>query len=195
MNGGIIPRGGVAWGRVCACSLRSRFVNWLTNWFSHPFPPHLQNTKNPKPLEIGTWIIYTLFTTCHVSCVMCHMSHVTHHIFFWQIGEASWWRVCYQSGLPHLNFHQSCQQILKLKSNTQFFYTICQPILPTVLPYLLDNLLTHIWKSESCDTCHYFVTGAHLLAPGCAGVEAGFVREFMLLLDWICVGGWSTRER
>ena len=37
--------------------------------------------------------------------------------------------------------------------------------------------------------------GAHLLAPGPENVEGGFVREFMLLLDWISVGGQSTQEK
>ena len=55
--------------------------------------------------------------TCHMSCVTCHMSHVACHIskkiysyflfvflysFFRQGGGASWWRVCYQRGLPRL---------------------------------------------------------------------------------------------
>ena len=50
--------------------------------------------------------------TCHMSCVICHMSPVTCHmscvtcnyffLFFGQSGETSWWRVCYQSGLPRL---------------------------------------------------------------------------------------------
>ena len=37
--------------------------------------------------------------------------------------------------------------------------------------------------------------GAHLLAPGPAGVEGGFVREFIFCLDGICMGGPSTKER
>ena len=37
--------------------------------------------------------------------------------------------------------------------------------------------------------------GAHLLAPGPAGVDGRFVREIMLLLDEISVGGQSTGER
>ena len=36
---------------------------------------------------------------------------------------------------------------------------------------------------------------AHILAPGPAGVEGRFVREIILLLDGIPVGGQSTRER
>ena len=37
--------------------------------------------------------------------------------------------------------------------------------------------------------------GAHLQAPGPAGVLGGFEREFMLFLDGISVGGQITRER
>ena len=51
--------------------------------------------------------------TCHMSCVTCHMSPVTCHVsrvtcffffsfFFGQSGEAYWWRVFYQRGLPRL---------------------------------------------------------------------------------------------
>ena len=75
-----------------------------------------------------------MFTSLHVSYVMCHMSHVTCHVsrvmyhmshvmcqishdfnfnfFFGQSGETSRWRVCYQRGLPRL-----------VLINTQF-YTI-----------------------------------------------------------------------
>ena len=34
--------------------------------------------------------------------------------------------------------------------------------------------------------------GSHLLPPGPEDVKGGFVREFMLLLDGISVGGQST---
>ena len=37
--------------------------------------------------------------------------------------------------------------------------------------------------------------GAHLLAPGAAGVKDRFVRKIMLMLDGISVGGQSTKER
>jgi hypothetical protein len=40
--------------------------------------------------------------TCHMSNIMCHMSRVTCHFF--NSGEAYWWRVCYQRGLPRLVF-------------------------------------------------------------------------------------------
>ena len=40
---------------------------------------------------------------CHVSHVTCHMSNVIIIIFFFgQSGEAYWWSVCYQRGLPRL---------------------------------------------------------------------------------------------
>ena len=45
--------------------------------------------------------------TCHASNVMRHMSCVTCHFLsssflLRQSGEACWWRVCYQRGLPRL---------------------------------------------------------------------------------------------
>ena len=46
--------------------------------------------------------------TCHMSGVRCHMTGVTCQVsgvttfFFLQSGRASWWRVCYQRGLPRL---------------------------------------------------------------------------------------------
>ena len=60
---------------------------------------------------------------CHVSCVTCHVSGVRCHVsyvkcpflfllflfFYGQSVGASWWRVCYQRGLPrlvHRHFHQ-----------------------------------------------------------------------------------------
>ena len=62
--------------------------------------------------------------TCHVSCVMCHMSRVMCHMsqvtchmsffyfyfFFGQSGEAYWWRVCYQRGLPRLVLFIDCME-------------------------------------------------------------------------------------
>ena len=44
---------------------------------------------------------------CHMSCVTCHMSHITKYIYIFFIGksvEAIWWRVCYQRGRPRLVF-------------------------------------------------------------------------------------------
>ena len=46
--------------------------------------------------------------TCHLSCVTCHLSpgpcHLSHIFCFVYYLWASWWRVCYQLGLPHLVF-------------------------------------------------------------------------------------------
>ena len=38
---------------------------------------------------------------------MCHVSHI---YFFLQSGGASWWRVCYQRGLPRLAYKQLAKQ-------------------------------------------------------------------------------------
>ena len=69
----------------------------------------------PKPQPLESWNFERMFTPhslshfmFHVSCVLCHVSRVTCHIFFfnffffWQSGGVSWWRVCYQRGLPRL---------------------------------------------------------------------------------------------
>ena len=39
---------------------------------SNPVPSN-QNNINPKLLELGTCSLYTIFTTCNVSCAMCHV--------------------------------------------------------------------------------------------------------------------------
>ena len=43
--------------------------------------------------------------TCHVSRVKCHVSFLF-YFFFGQSGEAFWWRVCYQRGLPLLVYKE-----------------------------------------------------------------------------------------
>ena len=58
---------------------------------------------------------------CHVSCVNCHMSQVFWFLFIlieWkeknrQSGRASWWRVCFQRGIPYLTVHSSTDCTLK----------------------------------------------------------------------------------
>ena len=42
--------------------------------------------------------------TCHVSHLRCHMSHIFSSSFLLESGGVSWWRVCYQWGLPRLVF-------------------------------------------------------------------------------------------
>ena len=42
--------------------------------------------------------------TCHVSHLRCHMSHIFSSSFSFRKWWSSWWRVCYQWGLPHIVF-------------------------------------------------------------------------------------------
>ena len=82
---------------------------------SHPLWKYVQDTFTTKPEKLGSWNFERRFTfphyhmscvTDHVSHVMCHVSHVMNFffllLFFGHSGEASWWRVFYQRGLPHL---------------------------------------------------------------------------------------------
>ena len=103
----IINRPGVA-GAVLQTPLR------LIEWVTDHFPPNDQFTVNRKPLELGGGNFYTMFSTSHVSHfisnVTCHVSCVRWKVFFLSvlfcfllhICGASWWRVCYQWGRPHL---------------------------------------------------------------------------------------------
>ena len=102
---------------------------WLINSFIEWFLSQniFYTISNTKPEELESWNFERIFiphyvscvmlhmscVTCHLSCVKCHVSPVTCPniyifffcftlIFFWQSGGASWWRVCYQQGLPRL---------------------------------------------------------------------------------------------
>ena len=75
---------------------------------------------------------------CHLSCVMCHVSPVACHLSpikkkitckkknyiyplekIGQRGGPSWWRVCYQRGLPRLVFKVPTQRL------SQGAYILC----------------------------------------------------------------------
>ena len=50
--------------------------------------------------------------TCLMSHVMCNMTQFFSSFFCGQSGEAYWWTVCYQRGLPRLVLHIStCQEV------------------------------------------------------------------------------------
>ena len=62
----------------------------------------MRECSPPKPV-----MCHVSRVKCHMSHITCHVSHVTCHFFLFlffsgQSGEAYWWRVCYQRGLPRL---------------------------------------------------------------------------------------------
>ena len=103
---------------------------WFIKWVSHPllqisFKLCQSQTERARDLKFWENVHPTLCVLCHVSCVTCHVSRVTYHLsdvkifflhfffssffsFFFhpkkivQSGGPSWWRVCYQRGLPRL---------------------------------------------------------------------------------------------
>ena len=123
------------------------------------------------PLELGNWNFERMFTTHNMSQVMCHVSRVTYHVSrvtchvflcFLQIGEAYWWRVCYQPGLPRLvltqcyNLHTSRELVSPVcgiflwgisNSHSLFFKKLSPPQNPPTPPQV--NLSTY---------CLYFFT-------------------------------------
>ena len=82
-------------------------------------PPHVRECSPLTTCFVSHVTCHMSYVTCHMSHVTCHMSHVTWHmshvmchisilslyLFFGQSGGASWWRVCYQLGLPRLVFY------------------------------------------------------------------------------------------
>ena len=123
------------------------FGLWILNYQFLVFCSFVQTFKEtvyPEPEELGSWNFERMFTLyhvshvrCHMSCVMFHMSgvrchvahvtcqvsHVMYQLFssffflFWQSGGASWWRVCYQQGLPRLVFFKCIFSFLQLRVN------------------------------------------------------------------------------
>ena len=51
-------------------------TDWFIHSFRDPFPPNLQNTITPKPLELETWhnVHHQPCLKCHMSCVRLQMS-------------------------------------------------------------------------------------------------------------------------
>ena len=95
------------------------FTDWLikSSFSSKSSKHHKSQTIGARDLEF--------LHNVHVSCVTCPGSPVT-----CQIGGASWWRVCYQRGLPRLVY----KPIMKFQK--QFGY-----------------LLIKLWKHMS--KCHH----------------------------------------
>ena len=60
---------------------------------------------------------------------------------------------------------------------------------------LQERYLAKLMACRRISFKEHMKKGAHLLEPGPASVEGGFVREFMMFLDGISVDGQSTRER
>ena len=90
--------------------------------------------------------------TCHMSCVRCHVSGVTCHMYFFCLfflsGGASWWRGCYQRGLPRLvYFNKTTFKRLKTCKNKAFLNTVHQNLDTgngvKFSKYLISPLLYH----------------------------------------------------
>ena len=87
--------------------------------------------------------------TCHLSRVTCPLSHVSFLFYFflfkkknilkkiWQSCGASWWRVCYQRGLPRLVFSAMS---LQLRWNNFFATYATQKNIKKCYPVLVEQM-------------------------------------------------------
>ena len=85
---------------------------WLTEWSfsSQSSRYHKSLTLRARELDFLENVHPPQYATCHLSLVTCHVSHARCHMLCVTSevagvsGGASWWRVCYQWGLPCLVF-------------------------------------------------------------------------------------------
>ena len=127
-----------------------------------------------------------MFIPHYVSCVMCHVSRVTCHLlpvtchmshdFFYfftlkkvgQSGATSWWRVCYQRGLPRLvcimdiiltisnAWFRDCSQIIsaifwgvwtpiphfqQLSATSSNIKSFLEPAVPPIILFLIIDMM------------------------------------------------------
>ena len=133
----------------------------LIHSVTHPLwkylPRHLCSICNMSYV-----MCYMSRVMCTVSCVPCYVYRVTCHIwkiyiltnllfsiFFGQIGEASWWRVCYHWGLPRLvsllaKLFKNLKKKFKYPGKSMrvgWFYRVSKKI---VLSIIQPNL-NHFW--------------------------------------------------
>ena len=72
-----------------------------------------KTSNTPNPLELGGWNLYTMFITSCVSCVICHMSHIT--CLLWHV-------MCHMSCVT---CHKSCVTCKKTnKQKTCWTYSL-----------------------------------------------------------------------
>ena len=80
-------------------------------------------TSNPTTCHVSHVMCHMSCVTCQVSLVICHMLNVTRHMsqvkffLYFFCGESvgvSWWKVCYQRGLPCLVY-----QLLSVTGQTK----------------------------------------------------------------------------
>ena len=108
----------VYWGSTSSNILHSSYKNlWITDRCSRGCPTntivinsvgrfqYLQNSFTPKHYELGTWNFERMFTSLHVSYVMCQMSQVKFlFLFLFLFSDQPMnlvsGKVCYQWGLP-----------------------------------------------------------------------------------------------
>ena len=107
--------------------------------------------------------------TCHVSHVMCPVSRVrcqvSHFYLFLQSGGASWWRVCYQRGLPRL-VCVSWMLAVQLNNNHKPYYKIIK-LSKVCLPKTISSAAecTKVVMKYPTVWCHKLLSYIHYKNP------------------------------
>ena len=65
----------ITWASIISHKNLLHLIIWMLTALK-PFPPNLQDTINPKPLELESWNFERMFTPNHVSHVRCQVTGV-----------------------------------------------------------------------------------------------------------------------
>ena len=115
---------------------------------------YLQDTFTPKPLELGTWNFERMFTSHHMSRVICHVSRVTCH-------------------MSHVICRCRCLQAHQTV-NKCHFANAGQTLNKLVPPGQISNWL--LPNSSTCFllSCGMFLQKIHCSCLWCAGLKQDF---------------------
>ena len=97
-----------------------------------PYPTILHHTTMSHVSHITCQISHF---TCHLSCITFQVSHVTHFfLLFFLLESGSWWRVCYQWGLPRIVFRP---------------FLIKNSVIPKI--YLFQPVVVRFWSLKKAN--------------------------------------------
>ena len=148
---------------------------------------------------------------CHMSCVTCHMSFFS---FFFQSGQASQWKVCYQRGLPRLVFNPQMKMTYLSwhKPHMNSIGEVCDSLGTDSLTSFVRNHWATGWlrvNSTSCEGRDYNISDPLFAYTGLKveGQQSAVISGPSAALVWItlpsscppslavpCAAGFSEKE-
>ena len=122
-----------------------------------------------------------------MSCVTCHMLQFLLLLFFlfyffWPNGEASWWRVCYQRGLPRVVLQSSTLHLQPL--------ALLAPCPPASCFFSSYSLILPLWLLVPSSLAHCSSPSCSLLLASSPPAPCSFPSCSFLLPLWLIACCW-----